>query len=249
MKRVSSKIWWYFFTTLEVQLLIFLLLLPIFIWWGIPYSKYAYLGNIIFLPFLWIFLGLSLVNVILEYFYIPNAWLIFLQNNIADFWIYILKWSHASWLWCIHTKMLIPCILLATLIFYLYTFKRYTHNFRMMLLIISIGLIGIGNYASTPSYGICSLTHKKKTLLVYKYHDTLHILDHGMLASLQNPRSWIEYTLLPLCCSKFGSYTIGSIMLYKPSKKARAIAHIIKQYSPHHSCTISQKEITTTINS
>ena len=232
MKSLLQKTWRNLITTCELQILMFVLLLPVFIWWGIPYSQYAFFGNVIFLPFLWVFLILSLGNVILEFFHIPNSFLIFIQNKVTNMWILILQYGDASWFWCFHHKVFIPSILITAIIFYVYTFKNYNLYQRMLFLTCCILIMCIANYIAIPKYGISTLHYKHKTLFIFKRHNALHLIDNGVLGCLQNPRSWIEYTLLPACCKTHGTYNIRSIILKKPTKKARANAYIIKQDSP-----------------
>ncbi len=239
MKRFLQKTWRNLITTFELQLLMFILLLPIFIWWGIPYSQYAFFGNVIFLPFLWVFLILSLGNVVLEFFYLPNSLPIFIQNKATDFWIWILQYGDASWFWCFHHKVFIPSIIITASIFYIYTFRNYRLYQRILFLICCITIINIANHFASPTYSISKLHYKHKTLLIFKRYNNLYLIDNGVLGCLQNSRSWIEYTLLPACCKIHGSYKIRSIVLKKPTKKAWANAYIIKQYSPQKLCKIS----------
>ena len=239
MKSLLQKTCRNLITTFELQLLMFILLLPVFIWWGIPYSQYAFIGNVIFLPFLWIFLILSLGNVTLEFLHIPNNWPIFIQNKATDLWIWTLEYGQASWFWCFHHKIFILSILITAIIFYVYTFKNYTMYQRLFFLICCIGITNIANHFIMPTYGIYKLHYKHRSLLIFKRHNALHLIDNGVLGCLQNPRSWIEYTLLPTCCKILGTYNIKSIILKKPTKKAWAHAYIIKQYCPHKLCKIS----------
>lgn len=239
MKNALQKTWRSLLITFELQLLMFILLLPIFIWWGIAYSQYAFFGNILFLPFLWVFLVLSLGNVMLEFFHLPNSFFIFLQNKITDIWILILQHGKASWLWCFHYKIFIPSIVISATIFYIYTFKKYRFYKRLCFVISCILIVCITNYFTIPKYSISTLHYKHKTLIIFKRHNALHLIDNGVLGCLQNPRSWIEYTLLPACCKTHGTYNINTIILKKPTKKARANAYLIKQYSPRTSCKIS----------
>ena len=239
MKNVLQKTWRNLLTTFELQILMFILLLPIFIWWGIPYSQYAFFGNVIFLPFLWIFLILSLGNVVLEFFHLPNSFPIFMQNKVTDIWIWVLQHGDASWFWCFHHKVFIPSIIITSTIFYVYTFKKYKFYKRLLFLIFCIFIIGVANHLSLPKYSISRLHYKHRTLIIFKRHNALHLIDNGVLGCLQNPRSWIEYTLLPACCKIHGTYNIKSIVLKKPTKKSWANAYIIKQYSPRKQCKIS----------
>lgn len=238
MKKFLQKTWHNLVITFELQILMFILLLPVFIWWGIPYSQYAFFGNVIFLPFLWIFLILSLGNVLLEFFYIPNNLPIFLQNKTTDIWIWVLEYGDASWFWCFHHKVFIPSILISAAIFYVYTFKNYKIYQRIIFLIYCICIISWANHLVMPQYSISKLHYRHRTLLIFKRNNALHLIDNGVLGCLQNPRSWIEYTLLPACCKIHGTYNIKSVILKKPTKKARANAYIIKQYCPRKQCNV-----------
>lgn len=80
-----------FFVTQNILLLI---MIPLYCSWGIPITLLTFIGNIIFSPFLTIFIFLSLILflIIIIFNSMPYA-LAYILKKIVDLWIYILSYG------------------------------------------------------------------------------------------------------------------------------------------------------------
>lgn len=79
----------YIINSLRLQLFINLAILPIFWYWGLPISLINPIGNIIFAPFLVIFLILSSTIFFTEVLSLPNELLIYLLEQFTTLWMWI----------------------------------------------------------------------------------------------------------------------------------------------------------------
>lgn len=83
---------------LQAHLFVSIVSLPILTHWGIPISAASIFGNIIFAPFLTIFLFVSSLIFFSEIASIPNQWLIILLEYITQAWNFFTGCGSNSWL-------------------------------------------------------------------------------------------------------------------------------------------------------
>lgn len=83
---------------IKLQLFLTLFYLPILLWWNLPISVMSILGNIIFTPFLIIFLALSVAVFFTELLHIPNSLIIYLLEKETYLWVKIINLGSPNWL-------------------------------------------------------------------------------------------------------------------------------------------------------
>lgn len=83
---------------LHLQLFLSLISLPILIAWGLPFSWLTFVGNLIFTPFLTLFLLVSSLIFFAHLVSIPCGFLVSILEKITSWWIFLMQWSDRHWL-------------------------------------------------------------------------------------------------------------------------------------------------------
>ena len=82
----------------EMQLFLMCISLPLLIAWGLPLSLGSLLGNLIFAPFLTIFLLVSSLLFFTEMLGIHNTLCAYALEKLCSVWFWMLNCAHDSWL-------------------------------------------------------------------------------------------------------------------------------------------------------
>lgn len=72
---------------LYLQLFISLIAFPLLLCWGLPISLLSPVGNLIFGPFLTVFLFLSSMLFFTELLYLPNGWIASVLDTFTQSWL------------------------------------------------------------------------------------------------------------------------------------------------------------------
>jgi len=214
---------------LFIQTVLFLVSAPILIYWGLPLSILSFIGNFIFIPFLSIFLGLSIFIFISEILYIPNIWLINFYNIFTKVWLSLLSYRPSfidlnNFLITIPKNQVLIFSIGAILVILLLIFQD-KKKFKRSLLIISLSLItytGINKIINLNTYNYLKITSNKDNnfnLEIKSNKNKLTIIDNNFLNNLRNPENWIMYNLRSILIKKFGTIQINKFILSKPKKK------------------------------
>lgn len=217
---------------LELQLVIFLLSLPIIIHWGLAVSCMLPLANIIFTPLLTCFLWCSCIFTGCNLLQLPNSWIATVLNYITLFWHYLLSYAEPSWLvgFSHATIWLALSIALAVITFYILI--KPTRS-KALGFLISCTLIIFATKIPKESYTYKKINHLNMAILTI--HNKTYLLDNGGLCSKYNFYSWIDYTILPTLIKTAGITTIDTLVLYKPNKKLpQVVEQFTKQTNVQH---------------
>ena len=90
-----SKIKNYFFKYIFIQSAIYLFCLPVYISHDIPFYMLSFLGNMLFLPFLIIYIMFSLLIVIFAWSSFFSGIFLALQNFIFNIWYFVMEYISA----------------------------------------------------------------------------------------------------------------------------------------------------------
>lgn len=85
-----SRYFSFFLNYIVIQNVITIGILPVYASWGIPFSTLLWFGNLFFLPFLTIYLTVSVIILILFFFQSFSLVLIRVHNIVIDVWMTIL---------------------------------------------------------------------------------------------------------------------------------------------------------------
>lgn len=212
IKKYIFPVVHYFKIAFELQLILTLMLMPFFIWWGLPISIMSWLGNSIFLPFLWIFIlvgcGVLACNTLNLHHTIVHTAL----ELITDLWMYLLNLGSPHWMYGLNIYLFIPSCLITGLFFYWCTFYKTKSWQRMTIAALSLCFLCGTNYVLLFFPRTTTLSYRRKMCELKLENKEIIFIDHGMLDSLKYQTDFVEYKLLSTCWRTFGTNKIAAIM-------------------------------------
>jgi hypothetical protein len=223
----TTKMYHWLMRTIHLQCALTALSLPLLVHWGIPLSYLTCLGNIIFTPFLFIFLLLSSLIFLCELTSIPNSLFIYLLSWVQTAWKFLVSWSSKGvllelpapdiiWLWVLFFIAL-------ALLHYKQEVSFAKKSFRLLIFIciscITLRVIGIYRTASI------SLSSGPPLTLIRSQRKTICV-DRGTF-KCSSMDSWITYTLFPELRKNCGTSTIDLMVITKPSAASCQLAQAL----------------------
>ncbi|MBA3954665.1 hypothetical protein H0X48_05090 [Candidatus Dependentiae bacterium] len=205
-------------TFLQLQLFLTLISWPILLCWGLPLSLASPVGNFIFTPFLIIFLSLASLVFFSELLYIPNGFLVYLLEQVADWWYTILTYCDRSWLFYSPQPSLGTALLIPALAFLILHTKKLSRPL-ISTIIFALSIIGIAGYLRydfNPTGTISIVGHPEKQLTLIHYPQATVLIDPGYLGKTISATNWVTYTLIPELTKK-SVQTIDYLIVLKPS--------------------------------
>lgn len=201
----------WFTTFVQVQFFLSLLSLPVLIAWGLPFSIMTIIGNLVFAPFLTVFLLCSSLIFFTELLHIPNALFIWMLEKITSFWLWCLQWSSKSWMIGFKLYTLPFSILAALLAIIILQHTKWGKKdiSGTLYIVLFCSVLFINKIISSPAQTIIACN--KKTVTIHQSNNTLTLIDNGALGEKINPTSWISYTFLNQLTKTFGTITIKQI--------------------------------------
>jgi hypothetical protein len=200
-------------TFVQVQFFISLISLPVLVAWGLPLSLMTIVGNLVFGPFLTVFLLCSSLIFFSELLHIPNSFLIWMLEKITALWIWFLKWGSKSWMISFPLSTLTLLFLAALLAFVILQHQQWGKRepSGLFFCIIFITVLGVNKLVGAPDSAL--ITCRKKTVTVTCSNGKLTLQDHGGLGEKVNPTSWIQYTFLSKLTKTFGTTAIKTVFV------------------------------------
>ncbi len=210
-----------FLKSMQLQLFISFISLPLLIGWGLPISLLTPFSTLIFGPFLTCFLLISSIIFFLELLYLPNTWPIWCLEFITNSWLACLNLEQRAWL-IGFTKPPLLILLLIPLIALAAVHHKKISSLAMRVSLLACLLVGTCiilklfpyNYPSTET-----ITCNNGTITFINYNKTLIMIDPGFIASKPSYESYISYTLLPEIIQKTGRMNIDHLIVFKFNKR------------------------------
>lgn len=202
---------------LELQLFVTLCSWPLLAVWGIPLTPASLLGNLIFTPFVTIFLFVTSLIFISELMGLPNGYLIMLLEQITSVWLWLLSWSNRSWLFIAAHPPFFVTVLLFFAACITMIYRPFTQNNRISLFIIFLlgGGYVIPHYLSKRDLNVrCSHCNKKLTII--RSQQIVCLIDNGIIGRQISAPKQICFTLIPTLCKK-GITKLDHVLIQKPS--------------------------------
>lgn len=215
---IKQRIVRFLLQSLHMQLFVTLISLPILISWGLPLSATSMLSNIMFSPFLTLFLFLASLIFFTELLSIPNMYLITLLDYCTTWWSWFLEKAQDCWLIEIPTAnvCLYAFIIGATF----FTLQRTFLTIKQRILAYSLILISFIIVArwNTEPFFIKRITYvnQKSLTIIHTQHKTI-VIDRGIFNTIQSLESWLEYTLVPHLIQNTGKSTIDFLITLHPN--------------------------------
>ncbi len=207
--RFTSKIVAQLLNAIELQLFLMITSLPILTCWGMPLSLLAIAGNIIFAPFLVIFLGMTSIACIVSIFNCNFCFLSILLNWFTDFWYYLLRLAPSSVLIYVPQP---PFFLLIIPIVSLLILYKNPRSYKSQILriiglcMICISSILVWHMSIIPGKHVidkqCTIDRNAQGLVIY-YSGR----------APKNYDSWIRYTFIPCCAKNYGTIYCDSFII------------------------------------
>ncbi len=197
---------------LLAQLVITLVSMPILIHWGLPISKMSFIGNLIFLPILTIFLVISSLIFFTEILNIPNSFFIYLLNKTTYIWELLLKNGQKSWLTGFSKVSFIILLIIPILTFLIINNKNINTQLKKIL---SLGLLLIvfttilrisNNYSQTNEISLYD-----KIFITKTKNNQIKIKDCGMFAKKQSVDKFVEFELKSEIIKNFGTLKVKTL--------------------------------------
>jgi hypothetical protein len=211
------------------QLVVTLVSLPILVFWGLPLSLMSIVGNLIFLPFLTLFLLLSSIIFFTELLFIPNGIFTISLDFITEWWLYFLHYGKKEWLIGFsHPKILSAIILIqiAINIFLHRKIKRYllTANYAALVIILVTFTLATRVTKETKFF----IPDSQEKLFIETHCDnTITLTDHGFFSKKTSPEKAVLFDFRPYLTQKFGTITIKELIEKRPGQRSfRAIGAI-----------------------
>jgi hypothetical protein len=197
---------------MHVQLFLSLVSLPILVAWGLPFSLTTVFGNLIFTPFLTVFLLISTGIFFLELLSIPNQWLIYALEKLCALWMYCLKKGSTTWLYGINLWGLGFCILsalVACVFLHHKQWGREKNSWPLFLFLLTIPFVYQKIRSLFPQKS--RITCIKKNALIFSNKGKTSVIDYGALGEKKSAGTWIQYTFLAETLKQCGSTQFDTI--------------------------------------
>lgn len=211
---------------LYLQCFLNLFSLPFLIAWGIPCSLLSPLANIIFAPFLDLFLILSSFIFLTELCSLPNSFLITLLEQLTFLWRLLLSQGSKKWLIAFIKPGIMWLFLMHFITLYLLLYKKIPIPIKIGCCSTLFGIITILLHFSYPGYQKITLPSLGTSMTFLATTRGTILIDHGALSHSKTTPSFVEYTLIPELIKTTGTLKIN--VLFIPSPSAKTIAALSK---------------------
>ena len=227
------KIWLMRFV--ELQLFLSLISLPLLIAWGLPFSLMSLVGNLIFSPFLMLFLTFSSLLFFSELLHIPNGWLAYCVEWIAYVWHRVLSIQQPSWLTGF-VKLPMP-VLCGIVVVSLWIVSRrcWRASSRIWAFSAVFTLLCAMSYISRGAVSpISTMSCNNGSVIVIHAYNKTALIDLGYMGRRASAVSWVNYTLAPQLIQLTGSLSVDYVIVLQPSSRTfEALASLCTKLRVH----------------
>jgi hypothetical protein len=202
-------------TYLELQLFLTLCSWPLLCAWGIPHAPAGIVGNLLFMPILSLFLALSSLIFFCELVSIPSTLCIYLLEQIAHAWTFLLSLSSRSWLYTSAHPSLGITLLLFIIACFAMHLRTLSHTKRIGMFGV-LYLIGGFLLPHYPRERILRIPYEQKEVIVAQSSWETVLIDPGVFGRRLSTPQWVRYTLVPYLITH-GIRQLEGIIVQKPS--------------------------------
>jgi len=216
--KFRYKIIFWLLRFLQIQLFITTMSLPVLVWWGLPISLLSPLGNLLFLPFLTVFLMLCSIIFFLEIAALPNGWFIYILEIVTSWWDKALTLGTGTQYLVGFSKPPLLFVLLIPLTSLFIVQNRYTKQLHRSILALTL-LLGLSflylKLIRPTSTFIETIPYKNELVTLIKSKNQTIVIDPGCIGKKSSAQSWVEYTLAPNIIQKTGKNGIDHLIVLK----------------------------------
>lgn len=216
LQKFITKIYYFLISFIEIQLAVTLVSLPILVYWGLSISFMTFIGNLIFTPFLAMFLGLSSVIFFSELLNINNNFLIYLLEKSTIFWQNILFLGNKKWLVAFGQTNILILLLIPIFTFLIIKNKKFTQIKKIIFLLILLIFFTSFLKLKTRYFAPDKIVINNKILVLKNNNNFLEITDNGMFSKKESIEKFIEYNLRQEIIKNFGTINIDKLTITNP---------------------------------
>lgn len=215
--KIANRWLEHFISVLDLQLALTAISLPFIIGWGLPISMIAVAGNILFGPFLTVFLLLASLLFVTQLLHIPNGFFVVLLEWCNALWAKILSFTSSAFLisvptvqpWCLALLFMLACLILC--------YRMSTLQRLLLYTVFLVSVLGALKVYSLMHHGTVMVKQGAKCLTFVKTTDQLICIDSGVRSS-RGLKSWFFYTVLPEMRKQLGTTTVTTYVALRPNK-------------------------------
>ncbi len=233
MNKLKQTAFSWFYNFLHVQLFLSLMALPVLVAWGLPFSLTTVVGNLLFTPFLFLFLFLSTVLFFSELLQIPNTPLFYLLEKLHTFWLFLLNKGSTQWLYAIDTWGLFFCVgvsLMACIVLHHKQWGREKNSWKVLIPLLLLPFFYQQMRAFFPYQGI--VTCIKKKVAITCSQGKISIIDYGALGEKKSAGTWVQYTFLSEIIKRCGSVRFDTITCSYPTVRTLEALATLCNHAP-----------------
>ncbi len=232
-----SRIGAWLLNFIDLQLFLMCVSLPILIGWGIPLSAASLLGNLIFMPFLTMFLLLASIIFFCELLHIPQGILIYCLEKVSSCWLFCMQFGQRDWLFGFPSLPLAFLLILTLIPFLIICSRHITQQSKRIgfFILFLTALYGVSHvWQSRKSASFCIQSGRGKWQGLHA-HNQIVLIDVQASSSIKKPSSTIDYTLIPQLIKETGSFAIDHLIITKPGKATfETLDHLLRKTTVRH---------------
>lgn len=211
IKQVSKTLVKY----LYLQLFLTLCSWPLLLAWGLPLSFASIIGNLIFTPFLTLFLLFSSLIFFCELVYLPSFPCAFLLESTSSCWTKLLMVSSRNWLFAYALPSIFFTLFIIVGAGTLLHYNSTSHRKKCAALLALLFFVSL--LLKIPSHyeGSLSIPCFEGEVAIIQKGSAALLIDPGNMGRRVSAPSWVTYTLIPLLYKK--GIRMIDIICTKPS--------------------------------
>lgn len=196
--------------------------LPIVVAWGLPLSTLSILGNMLFSPFITLFLLLSVLLLAGYIVGFPAGPLPWCLEQVTNIWFWGLEKGSSAQLYAFPCPpwWILLCVPLSLLIVLYGVSERRTEMREILCLGALLGIwCALFTLYGMTTYRETALPYGNRMLSIHKTSSGLVVVDRdGVLRAGAHNGAWAKFTLRSLLAKCFGQRSCQMIVLMHPSQ-------------------------------
>lgn len=214
---------------LLVQLFINMLTWPLFLHWGLPITPLSIIGNLVFGPFLTIFLVVSSLLVTFELCYLPCKLLYYSLEWITRAWLTLIYLPTPDCMITFITPPLIISLCAPFAAIWIMISKKISSKQSKIAALFLYYIIFMIIFSLHKKPTSCTIPYGTHSVIVTREKGILTLIDAGFSRKKNGINQWINYTLLPHLGTYFGRQTVDTVIIKKKSPNTILFAQELQQ--------------------
>lgn len=232
MAKITTKIINKIAQAFFIQAVLTVVSTPLLIAWGLPIALLGPIGNLIFTPFLLLFLALTIIITACELLNLPDQLIITALELLTNLWLKLTNWGPKNSLVGLPKSTLFFFSLVTIVTIFLALLTNKSQFKKILVGSILIMLLGGSYFKYFPKLQAQELvvTHQKYNLQIIYKDQKIYLIDQErLLAHVHQPVAWCEHTLKPILIKNFGDSPIAELNLVKPTTRIKNLASEIQK--------------------